>query len=364
MGSEKEKEMEKWGLDLNLSIEDGSNGLLGFQDFLENQTENHNSGRDSGSGGDLKRMERDPDGELDDSVNGKRLRYTIEEKGKAKVDCATSSQFSLDFDLNLDLGAFEKHPLQDQLILSLGPVVHDFFPVSVERNTQMEKSEFTTKSPFELRKEMALSDIRERKSRRKEQKTMQREIARNIAPRFAHLGPQEQPKQHKEKISYLREVDLELESHLDDSQSPFSLAMKAVKMRQKVRRGSLTDLSESLFKWVPVNDNGCSVLKRDVPRLLDLSLSVLAKNADAILSLEHIPDSLRHRLSQLVSDSGGVDAHFVELLARGSPTEIRVRNISQLTEEEFSKIFGVCDTKDLTVSNFLQVQFLCILVCC
>jgi DNA repair protein RAD7 len=218
---------------------------------------------------------------------------------------------------------------------------------------------------FEQRKEIALSSVRKRQSRRKEQKLMQREIARNVAPRFAHLGPQEQQmKQHKEKKVKLREVDLEMELDLDDSQSPFSLALEAIKMRQTVRKGSLTGFSESLFKWVPAKAKDCDALKRDVPTLLDLSLNALAKNADAIVSLEHVPDKLRHRLSQLVSDCGVVDAHFVELLARGSPTEIRLRNISRLTEEEFSKIFSVCDTKDLTVSNFTgSISFMHVWYC-
>lgn len=360
MDSGEKKEKEKWGLDLNLSIQEFSTGL-GFQDFLgeEKEAENDQLGHDFGRDSDFRIRERDSVVETDDFTSSKRLRYTIEEKGKAKVDCG-GSQVNLDFDLNLnlDLRGFEKDPVEGKMdtwpfeagLLSSGPVMHNFFPDSVERNTQVENYDVPRKdNVFEQRKEIALSSVRKRQSRRKEQKLMQREIARNVAPRFAHLGPQEQMKQHKEKKVKLREVDLEMEPDLDDSQSPFSLALEAIKMRQTVRKGSLTGFSESLFKWVPAKAKDCDALKRDVPTLLDLSLNALAKNADAIVSLEHVPDKLRHRLSQLVSDCGVVDAHFVELLARGSPTEIRLRNISRLTEEEFSKIFSVCDTKDLTV---------------
>lgn len=358
MDSGEKKEKEKWGLDLNLSIQEFSTGL-GFQDFLgeEKEAENDQLGHDFGRDSDFRIRERDSVVETDDFTSSKRLRYTIEEKGKAKVDCG-GSQVNLDFDLNLDLWGFEKDPVEGKMdtwpfeagLLSSGPVMHNFFPDSVERNTQVENYDVPRKdNVFEQRKEIALSSVRKRQSRRKEQKLMQREIARNVAPRFAHLGPQEQMKQHKEKKVKLREVDLEMEPDLDDSQSPFSLALEAIKMRQTVRKGSSTGFSESLFKWVPAKAKDCDALKRDVPTLLDLSLNALAKNADAIVSLEHVPDKLRHRLSQLVSDCGVVDAHFVELLARGSPTEIRLRNISRLTEEEFSKIFSVCDTKDLTV---------------
>lgn len=360
MDSGEKKEKEKWGLDLNLSIQEFSTGL-GFQDFLgeEKEAENDHLGHDFGRDSDFRIRERESVVETDDFTSSKRLRYTIEEKGKAKVDCG-GSQVNLDFDLNLnlDLRGFEKDPVEGKMdtwpfeagLLSSGPVMHNFFPDSVERNTQVENYDVPRKdNVFEQRKEIALSSVRKRQSRRKEQKLMQREIARNVAPRFAHLGPQEQMKQHKEKKVKLREVDLEMEPDLDDSQSPFSLALEAIKMRQTVRKGSSTGFSESLFKWVPAKAKDCDALKRDVPTLLDLSLNALAKNADAIVSLEHVPDKLRHRLSQLVSDCGVVDAHFVELLARGSPTEIRLRNISRLTEEEFSKIFSVCDTKDLTV---------------
>lgn len=355
MGSGENKEKEKWGLDLNLSIQEEFLNGLGFQDFSgeEKEAENDHLGHDFGRGSDFRIGERDFAVETDDFTGSKRLRYTIEEKGKAKVDCG-GSQVNLDFDLNLDLRGFEKDPVGGKMdtwpfeaeVLSSGPVMHDFFPDRIERNTQVENYDVSRKDiVFEQRKEIALSSVRKRQSRRKEQKLMQREIARNVAPRFAHLGPQEQMKQHKETKVKLREVDVEL----DDSQSPFSLALEAIKMRQTVRKGSLTGLSESFFKRVPAKAEDCNALKRDVPTLLDLSLKALAKNADAIVSLEHVPDKLRHRLSHLVSDCGVVDAHFVELLARGSPTEIRLRNISRLTEEEFAKIFSVCDTKDLTV---------------
>ncbi|KAF9680946.1 hypothetical protein SADUNF_Sadunf06G0174400 [Salix dunnii] len=355
MGSGENKEKEKWGLDLNLSIQEEFSTGLGFQDFLgeEKEAENDHRGHDFGRGSDFRIRERDLAVETDDFTGSKRLRYTIEEKGKAKVDCG-GSQVSPEIDLNLDLRGFEKDPVEGKMdtrpfeaeLLGSGPVMHNFFPDRIERNTQVENYDVSRKDiVFEHRKEIALSSVRKRQSRRKEQKLMQREIARNVAPRFAHLGPQEQIKQHKEKKVKSREVDLDL----DDSQSPFSMALEAIKMRQSFRKGSLTSFSESFFKQVPAKAEDCNVLKRDVPTLLDLSLKALAKNADAIVSLEHVPDKLRHRLSQLVSDCGVVDAQFVELLARGSPTEIRLRNISRLTEEEFAKIFSVCDTKDLTV---------------
>ncbi|KAE8718858.1 Rad7, putative isoform 4 [Hibiscus syriacus] len=43
-----------------------------------------------------------------------------------------------------------------------------------------------------------------------------------------------------------------------------------------------------------------------------------------------------------------MDAHFLQLLASGLPTEIRINDCSQVTEDEFIKIFGCCDTNNLT----------------
>jgi hypothetical protein len=37
------------------------------------------------------------------------------------------------------------------------------------------------------------------------------------------------------------------------------------------------------------------------------------------------------------------------LLVRGSPMEIRIRDCSWLAEEEFTKNFEVCDSRNLTV---------------
>ncbi|XP_038991525.1 F-box/LRR-repeat protein fbxl-1-like [Hibiscus syriacus] len=90
-------------------------------------------------------------------------------------------------------------------------------------------------------------------------------------------------------------------------------------------------------------------MDREAPSLLDLSLRTLAKNADVIVSLDHVPDMLRHKLTRLLCDSRKMDAHFLQLLASGLPEEIRINDCSQVTEDEFTKIFGCCDTNNLTV---------------
>ncbi|OMO86476.1 Leucine-rich repeat, cysteine-containing subtype [Corchorus olitorius] len=134
--------------------------------------------------------------------------------------------------------------------------------------------------------------------------------------------------------------------------SPFGMALEMIRTRNSrpiARKKSSNGGLVEEFKWVPKSDKGSSFVAPRVPSLLDLSMHTLAKNADAMVSLDHVPDMLRHKLSQLVCDSRKMDAHFLELLARGSPTEIRVKDGSQVTEDEFTKIFGSCDTKNLIV---------------
>ncbi|KAK6927216.1 hypothetical protein RJ641_005807 [Dillenia turbinata] len=104
--------------------------------------------------------------------------------------------------------------------------------------------------------------------------------------------------------------------------------------------------AQQLLGWKP---SRYGVLERVPSTLLELSMNVLAKNADVIVSLQGIPDILRHKLSHLVSSCRKMDAHFMGLLAAGSPAELRVKDCSRLTEEEFTEIFKHCDTQNLMV---------------
>jgi DNA repair protein RAD7 len=101
--------------------------------------------------------------------------------------------------------------------------------------------------------------------------------------------------------------------------------------------------------WVPRSSQDHHRSKPLVPSLLELSIKILVKNTDAITSLEGVPDEVKNRLSQLACDSRRMNTHFFYLLVRGSPAEIRVRDCSWLTEEEFTKSFEDCDTKHLMV---------------
>lgn len=188
-----------------------------------------------------------------------------------------------------------------------------------------------------------------RRARALEQESQRRrekyyEIAREQAHQYAHY---ESSSQDNEKLSLDDDMDLE------DIDGPFSTALKVIterNLRLNAKRNSLSDdgRSESLIQWVPSSD-ASNISLHPVPSLLDQCTKMLAKNASAIVSLECVPDSLKHQLSQLVCDSRKMDVHFMGLLISGSPTEIRVRNCSWMTEEQLTNIFRVCDTTNLTV---------------
>jgi hypothetical protein len=107
--------------------------------------------------------------------------------------------------------------------------------------------------------------------------------------------------------------------------------------------------------WVPRRSQDHHGSKPLVPSLLELSMKILVKNTDAITSLEGVPDELKHRLSQLLCDSRRMNTHFFDLLVCGSPAEVRLRDCSWLTEEQFTKSFEDCDTKHLMVCFFVYV---------
>lgn len=81
-----------------------------------------------------------------------------------------------------------------------------------------------------------------------------------------------------------------------------------------------------------------------------MSLSILVNNADAITSLEGIPDAIRNQLSQILCDSRQMSPHFLSLLVDGSPSEIRLPDCSWLEESVFEKSFETCNSNSLTVT--------------
>ncbi|KAK9076867.1 hypothetical protein SSX86_005201 [Deinandra increscens subsp. villosa] len=105
-----------------------------------------------------------------------------------------------------------------------------------------------------------------------------------------------------------------------------------------------------LINWSP-----CRVDFRPVaPSLLHLSLDVLVKNADAISSFDHVPEWLRRKVTNLLCDTHRMDIQILELLFKGSPTEIRVKNCSWMTQKQLIDTLGNSSLQHLRV---LQLDY-------
>lgn len=184
-----------------------------------------------------------------------------------------------------------------------------------------------------------------------------RDIARQNASRFARFDPQEE-----EENDMPPQVDVEQD--VEDWPGPFATAMRIMRdgaeKNVRVQSAHKDKTKPALVNWVPKCQDR-ALAKNLIPSLQESCLSVLAKNADAIVSLESVPDALRHQLSHLLCDSRRMNTHFFELLVQGSPTEVRLRDCSWLTEEEFTKSFQLCDISNLTVCfSYFLVLVSCI----
>ncbi|KAL3825373.1 hypothetical protein ACJIZ3_021402 [Penstemon smallii] len=183
-----------------------------------------------------------------------------------------------------------------------------------------------------------------------------RNVARRIASRFAHFTSQDELGNQDPDVSG-PEIKSEPDSGIEDWPGPFSTAMKIIKdrdTRKSEHHVTSTDKFEAAVIWIPAKQEKRRCPKPLVPSLQELCLSVLAKNADAITSFDCVPDMLRHQICWHLCDSRRMNAQLLELLVHGSPTEIRLRDCSWLTEELFTKIFEGCITNKLTVLQFDQ----------
>ncbi|KAJ4708897.1 F-box/LRR-repeat protein 4-like [Melia azedarach] len=305
-------------------------------------------------------MEGDPDGEETGSPSKSR-RYSAQKKGKAKIESRIDlteeetmqrknprntwswSPTVIEIETRLEEIMGRKKPI---FTLSLSPIEVEtdlalMKPKSVLKHSVTEINKSNSDDPdSNLEKEATqIDDVGEfiRKQRilrrfREERIRRGYEVAREHAHRLAN------PQDDKDFISNKPEKKVMLKEDDVELGGPFFEAMEMIKKR-----------NSSGFKWVPVKDKVFNALKCQVPSLLDLSLNVLAKNAEAIVSLEHVPDSLRHRISQIICDDRKMNAHFLKLLVSGFPTQICLNDGSQLEIEDFKKFFGACNAKYLTV---------------
>ncbi|GFP81447.1 protein argonaute 1 [Phtheirospermum japonicum] len=172
-------------------------------------------------------------------------------------------------------------------------------------------------------------------SGRPEQRQRHRNFARQHAAQFAIFRPEQELGNDGAAAP---------DGGVEDWPGPVSTAVKIMKDRGANKTRAHYGASKNGPKWIPKKQEESSRCDRHIPSLQELCLSILCENVDAISSLEFIPNALRHEISWFLCDCRGMDSKFLELMVRGSPTEVRVRDCSWLTEELVTKIFeGVCN---------------------
>lgn len=265
----------------------------------------------------------------ENGINEGRRKYSRQEKGKDKL---VGEALLLN-----DNDKVELH-LGSELLSSVHNVVPS--PSQIVEN-------------IALQDEMRARNTNARQDGRGRNRYMERfrDIARQNAPRFARFDPQEE-----EENDMPPQVDVEQD--VEDWPGPFATAMKIMRdgaeKNVRVQSAHKDKTKPALVNWVPKCQEDRALSKNLIPSLQELCLSALATNADAIVSLESVPDALRHQLSHLLCDSRRMNAHFFELLVQGSPTEVRLRDCSWMTEEELTKSFQLCDISNLTVLQLDQ----------
>uniref|UniRef100_A0A7N1A3U6 Rad7 n=1 Tax=Kalanchoe fedtschenkoi TaxID=63787 RepID=A0A7N1A3U6_KALFE len=184
-----------------------------------------------------------------------------------------------------------------------------------------------------------------------------RNIAKRNAVRFAHFNPETIEDSSDASVeSDTPEMLDEIEA--EDWPGPFSTAMKIIKDRankSNAQHGSSAGKFSSKVEalWVPKQTLEPRQPKSP-PSLEDLSMEVLVRNSSAISSLNSVPDLLRRKLCETLSDCRRMNSHLFKLLLSGSPTEVCIRDSSWLTEEEFMEHFAECDTTNLMVLQLDQ----------
>ncbi|GAV72794.1 hypothetical protein CFOL_v3_16282, partial [Cephalotus follicularis] len=282
-----------------------------------------------GVGGEI--LERGQFGGNESGGSEGKRRYSIEEKGKGKV-------------VNLSVIGNE----------ILDSTVEPQLKNVVDKNVVLDNS-----TAENVVQRQGRSSRRSNKRSNESRAEQFRDIARQNASRFAHFDSEEPVENHLS----LEEGRMEMESgeeetnrDIEDWPGPFSTALRIIRDRAdkpNLQKGtaSAEKTKSAPIMWIPKGHGGLKVL---VPSLQELCMAVLAKNADAISSLQNVPDALRHKLSQVLCDSRRMNSHFFNLLVIGSPTEIRLRDCSWLTEEQFTKSFEGCETNNLVILQLDQ----------
>lgn len=128
-----------------------------------------------------------------------------------------------------------------------------------------------------------------------------------------------------------------------DWPGPFSTARKLVENRATAaaarQHASKSETKVSLVDWHPTRvPSDSSFARKPCPSLQDLCLSVLVNNAENVVSLEGVPESIRARISVSLCERRKMNSKTLSLFFQGAPTEIRVPNCTQVCESEMTEM--------------------------
>ncbi|KAK4338597.1 hypothetical protein RND71_043084 [Anisodus tanguticus] len=285
-------------------------------------------------------MNKDQDIGRSNPLGGEK-RYTREEKGKAKVDNSWLSLTTLPMELDLQHRKKEEEAVAT--VPQLGSILRrknvDVLPIENVNNIpnvipQVGSGEGGVNTDLTA----TLSEVEVRKRLLTENASRQAIALREKAPCFARYdAPPEGSSTQEKKLPTLETV-----KDLGNSPDPFSTALKRIRERIPKRKG------EKLVRWEASQHPEKKEFPRVIPSLLDLSLKALAENAVAIVSLQGVPDMLRRRLTELLCNYRKMSSHMLDLLVQGSPTQIRIKDCSWLTEKQFCDSFRDFDRRNLT----------------
>ncbi|CAI9095946.1 OLC1v1031994C2 [Oldenlandia corymbosa var. corymbosa] len=255
------------------------------------------------------------------------------EKGQAKI--VDDSWLSLTNE-SISPIEFELHGGNQEVIYqSNNPILENHYSIDLESSEEIPKESFQ----FELLPAQhwnANPIMRQAEQARYARGRASRLEWRERARRFAQAEFSVMASSSQEKAS-----PVENDSQLGKRPGPFSDALKSIRER-------MLQKNKQLIEWKP-SGKGCDLLRSPLPSLVDLSVKVLAENAEAIVSLELIPDSLRKKLANVLCNRRGMNIRTFELFVSGSPTEICIKDSSWLTQEQLIATFRNFDASNLTV---------------
>eukprot|EP00268_Persea_americana_P059793 TRINITY_DN7385_c0_g1_i3.p1 TRINITY_DN7385_c0_g1~~TRINITY_DN7385_c0_g1_i3.p1 ORF type:complete len:866 (-),score=165.64 TRINITY_DN7385_c0_g1_i3:118-2715(-) len=318
----------------------------------------------------------------------RKVRYSKEEKGKGKlVETRKPSIHDVKCNDEKVLGAAMNSMMlkndvkcDDEEVLEAGMDLMLFIAREEARGSAQRRKEARVQGA-QRRKEARVQEaqrreeVRVQEAQRREEEIIQEvqqrrgnflSIAKHYAHEYAYFDPNKDRNSY-DKYTPVRGTEVPVavaEAGLEDKDcptgledeacsDPFSTALKIVKERARklsVQSGSPTlDPSkvEPKIEWEPSQDCESRSLDRCAPSLEDICLNILSKHAEAIASLEGVPDYLRSKLSHLLCDSRKMDHRLLGLMVSGSPTEICLKDCSWITEEQFHDIFRGCDIERL-----------------